>query len=51
MADTTTPPVTPTADDCYNVLIEIRDSVKNVQEAQVFIVAALVQIKQALGGQ
>lgn len=49
MADTTTPPVTPTADDCYNVLKEIRDSVNSVKEAQVFIVAELAQIRQTIG--
>lgn len=40
MADTTTPPVTPTADDCYNVLKEMvlllqrtADAVERIQIA------------------
>lgn len=45
MADTTTP----TADDCKSLLERIAIALEAVQEAQVFIVADLAQIKQTIG--
>jgi hypothetical protein len=37
-------------DQCKVLLERIADALESVQEAQVFIVSDLVQIKQALGG-
>ncbi len=38
-------------DECKALLERIATALEAVQEAQVFIVADLIQIKQALGGQ
>lgn len=38
-------------DECKALLERIAVALESIQEAQVFIVADLMQIKQALGGQ